>query len=225
MEEILSKKKAKSEVDYESNYHQERHPNHSNDDYYNARAKIALTKFFSGIDKSKKILDYGCGLGQNIYYLPNAVGFDISKYGVSVCREKGIKATNTLEDLEDESFDYVFSSHVLEHHPYPKTMIEEMRSKLKTGSDLLLVIPFERHGKAKFELDLNQHLFNWNFQNINNLLLTSGFKIKQNKYLRGAGYNKLLGLSKTNFNLYKLSTNMLSYMAGIKEMMIVATKV
>ncbi len=225
MEEVLSKDKIKSEVDYESNYHQERHPNHSNDDYYTARAKIALTKFFSGIDKSKKILDYGCGLGQNIFYLPNAVGYDISKYGVSLCREKGLNATNDLEDLENESFDYVFTSHVLEHHPYPKQMIEEMRGKLKKGSDLLLVIPFERHGKAKFELDLNQHLYNWNFQNINNLLLTSGFRIKQNKCLRGAGYNRLLKLSKLNFGLYRFATNMLSYMAGIKEIMVVATKI
>ena len=225
MEEVLTKVKTGSEVDYESGYHDERHPNHANKDYYDARAKIALSKFFSGIDKSKRLLDYGCGLGQNIFFMPNAVGYDISKHGVSICREKGINATNNLDDLENESFDYVFSSHVLEHHPYPKQMIEEMRNKLKTGSDLLLVIPFERHGKAKFELDLNQHLYNWNFQNINNLLLTTGFNIKENKYLRGAGYNQLLKLSKKNFELYRLATNTVSYLAGIKEMMVVATKV
>ncbi len=225
MEEVLAKEKIISEVDYESGYHDERHPNHGNEDYYNARAKIALSKFFLGIDKSKRVLDYGCGLGQNIFYLPNAVGYDISVHGVSFCRQKGINATNNLEDLENESFDYVFSSHVLEHHPYPKQMIEEMREKLKTGSDLLLVIPFERHGKAKFELDLNQHLYNWNFQNINNLLLTTGFAIKENKYLRGAGYNRLLALGKKNFKLYKLATNSVSYLAGIKEMMVVATKI
>lgn len=220
----MTKEKTVSEVDYESNYHQERHPNHANDDYYEARAKIAIEKFFSGIDMSARLLDYGCGLGQNILYHPNAFGYDISEHGVSFCRDKGVKATNNLDDYEDESFDYVFSSHVLEHHPHPKTMIEEMHQKLKPGHDLLLVIPFERHGKASFELDLNQHLYNWNFQNINNLLLTTGFTIKENKYLRGAGYNKLLRLAKTNFELYKLATRAVSYLAGIKEMMVVATK-
>ena len=53
------------ELDYEEGYHSVRHPNHVNKDYYEARAKIALKKFFSGIDINKRILDYGSGLGQN----------------------------------------------------------------------------------------------------------------------------------------------------------------
>lgn len=214
----------KNVLDYESGYHETRHPNHSNDEYYNARAKIALNKFFGDIDIKKRILDYGCGLGQNIFYLPNAVGYDISEYGVEQCRNKGINATTKLEEIPDKEFDYVFSSHVLEHHPHPKEMIGEMREKLKPGNDLLLVIPFERHGKAKFELDLNQHLHNWNFQNINNLLITCGFEIQQNKYLYGAGYNRLLPLSRLSFGLYRFATHLISRVFGIKEMMIVAKK-
>src|SRR5919199_1905686 len=153
-----------NEVDYEEWYHTKRHTTHFNGDYYNARAKIALTKFFSGIDKNLRVLDYGCGLGQNIYYMPNAAGYDISQFGVEFCRRKGINATNHLDELADEGFDVVLSAHVLEHHPHPKTMLEEIYSKLKKGGKLILVLPYERHGKAKFELDLNQHLFTWNFQ-------------------------------------------------------------
>jgi SAM-dependent methyltransferase len=215
---------ANSEVDYEEWYHTKRHTTHFNDDYYNARAKIALTKFFSGIDQNLKVLDYGCGLGQNIFYMPNAVGYDISQFGVEFCNRKGIKATNDIEELADSSFDIVLSAHVLEHHPHPKTMLEEIHSKLKKGGQLILVLPYERHGKAQFELDLNQHLFTWNFQTINNLLMVSGFQIKQNKYIYGAGYNKLLPLSKLNFGLYRMATNTLSKLTGIREMKIVAIK-
>lgn len=225
MEELVANKKEKKDIlDYESWYHEERHPNHANEDYYNARAKIALKKFFGRIDTNNRILDYGCGLGQNIYMLPNAKGFDISDYGISVCRNKGIDATTKIDEIENESFDYVFSSHVLEHHPNPKQMIEEMSAKLKPGHDLILVIPYEKHGKASFEMDLNQHLFNWNFQNINNLLITCGFKIKENRYIYGAGYNKLLPLSKLNFKFYQFLTNFISKIVGIKEMMIIASK-
>lgn len=211
-------------VDYEKNYHTLRHSNHGNDAYYEARARIALDKFFSKIDKNSKLLDFGCGLGQNIYFLPNAIGYDISQFGVDFCKSKGINATNDLESLEDEGFDFVFSAHVLEHHPYPKTMLENMNKKLKKGKNLILVIPFERHGKGQFQLDLNQHLYCWNFQTINNLLLTTGFQVKQNKYLRGAGYNQLLFLKKINYQLYRWATILTSYLFGIKEMMIVATK-
>lgn len=215
-----------SVVNYEKEYHATRHSTHYNKDYYEARAKIALKKFFSGIDKNSKLLDFGCGLGQNIYYLPNAVGYDISQYGINFCNEKGIKATSNLDDLEDDSFSYVFSAHVLEHHPHPKHMLEDIHKKLKKGNKLILVIPYERHVKqGKFELDLNQHLYCWNFQTINNLLITSGFRIEKNRYIRGAGYQKLLFLAKINFNLYWHLTNLLSRLTGIKEMMIIATKV
>lgn len=212
------------DVDYEEWYHATRHSNHFNDDYYNARAKIAINKFFSGIDKNSRILDYGCGLGQNIFYMPNATGVDISEYGINFCTKKGIKATTNFNELPDEGFDIVFSAHVLEHHPHPKTMIEEMHRKLKKGHKLILVIPYERHGKTDFKIDLNQHIFMWNFRAINNLLLTSGFEINENRYLRGAGYNRLLPLAKLNFGLYRWATNALSALMGIKEIMVVATK-
>lgn len=212
-------------LDYEEKYHSQRHSDHSNTDYYTARARIAVTKFFSGVNHDARILDYGCGLGQNILHYPNAVGYDISKYGLDFCRSKGLKVTDDLDILADESFDYVFSAHVLEHHPNPKEMIGEMRKKLRPGSRLILVIPFERHGKADFQLDLNQHLFMWNFRAINNLLITSGFEIQENRYLRGAGYRKLLFISKISFRLYRQATIVASRLFGIKEIMVIAKKI
>jgi SAM-dependent methyltransferase len=214
----------KDETNYEESYHKTRHQNHYDEPYYNARAKVALKKFFGDTDIEQRILDYGCGLGQNILYLPNAMGYDISEHGVAFCKSKGIHATNRIDEIPEEGFDVVFTAHVLEHHPHPKQMIEEMRDKLKPGKQLLLVIPCERHGKAQFTLDLNQHLYCWNFQTINNLLLTCGFEIKANRYLRGAGYYKLLPLSKVSFGLYRIATNIVSRLFGIREIMVVATK-
>lgn len=214
----------KKEVNYESDYHVNRHPDHFNEVYYNARAKIALKKFFSTIDLDAKLLDFGCGLGQNILFHPNAEGYDISKFSTDFCLSKNIKATTDLEKIPNAHYDYVFSSHVLEHHPNPKEMILNMKSKLKDGGQLILVIPYEKHGKAKFEFDLNQHLFCWNFQAINNLLLSCGFEIKANKYIRGAGYQKLLKINEYSSNLYWHSTNLVSRLFGIKEMMITASK-
>ncbi|HWR32891.1 MAG TPA: class I SAM-dependent methyltransferase [Chitinophagaceae bacterium] len=224
MKQTLTMPDKKNTVDYEEWYHTERHNAHFNDDYYNARAEIAISKFFSGFDTSKRILDFGCGLGQNIYKLPNAIGYDISRFGVEFCKKKGINATNDLHALPDEGFDIIFSAHVLEHHPNPKEMLGNIYSKLKKGSALILVIPHEVHGKSQYMLDLNQHLFSWNFQTINNLLLTTGFLVRKNKYIRGAGYKKLLKLAKINFGLYRMATNLLSRLSGIKEMMIIAEK-
>jgi len=42
--------------------------------------------------------------------------------------------------------------------------------------------------------------------------------------LRGAGYFRFLPLSKMNFGIYRWLTNTVSRLAGIKEIMVVATK-
>lgn len=162
--------------------------------------------------------------GKIFSFLKNAIGYDISSHAIDFCLKKGIPATNNINDVGDESCDLVFSAHVLEHHPHPKQMIEEMRSKIKPGRNLLLVLLHERHKKERFTLDLNQHLYNWNFRNINNLLIVSGFEINTNTYVRGACYSKLLPLANFNFHLYYFLTKAAAMLFGIKEMMILATK-
>lgn len=90
------------------------------------------------------------------------------------------------------------------------------------------MLPFERHstakGKSVYSLDLNQHLCTWNFQNINNLLITTGFEIIENRYVRGAGYHRLLPLMKLGFSFYQFATNFVSRLSGIKEIMVIAQK-
>jgi SAM-dependent methyltransferase len=171
-------------------YHTERHNAHFNKDYDTARAKIAISKFFSGFGIKGRILDSGCGLDQNIYKLPCELGYDLSKFGIEYCKKKVNTATSHLQALSDETIDMVLSAHIFERHPNPKEMLGNIFSKLKKGFTLILVILYELRGKAQYMLDLNQHLFIWNFQTINNLLLTTGFIVMKNKYLRGAKCNK-----------------------------------
>jgi SAM-dependent methyltransferase len=186
---------------------------------------VSQKKYFAKfVDPESSIFEYGCGMGYNINLMKNAIGYDISEYSLDFCRSKGIKVTNNVNSVENNSMDFVFSSHVLEHHPNPAEMLSEMFSKLKDDGKLILVLPHEIHGTADFKIDLNQHLFTWNFRTINNLLMYSGFKILKNEYLRGAGYEKLLPIYGLNKNLYQLMTNFTSRLFGIKEMMIIAEK-
>lgn len=211
-------------LNYEKDYHQSVYKDNTSDKYYEEKARLAVKKYFQGIPSDAKILDVGCGMGQNIYRMPNAVGYDISEYALDYCRRKGINVVNNLDLIPDGSIDIVFSSHTLEHLENPRDMLGTMKNKLKDSGKLILVLPVENHGHSSFELDINQHLFCWNFRTINNLLLVSGFKIISNQYLRGAGYGKLLSLSKINRKLYDLATQLMAYLFGIKEMKIVASK-
>ena len=210
---------------YEQEYHLKKHNYLYNDVYYyNIRAKLALLRYFRDIPKDFKILEFGCGLGQNISLMPNAVGYDISKFALNFCKKKGIEVTNNIKSIKNDSIDVVFSCHVLEHLEAPFDSIELMRKKLKKGGKLILILPVEKYKKVSFEIDSNQHLYSWNFRTINNLLIKQGFKPIENKYLWAAGYKKLLLFSRINFNLYNFLTKLTGVFFNTREMKIVAVK-
>jgi len=210
---------------YEEEYQTELH-NHlySNEQYYKIRAKLALLKYFKNVPKDAKVLEFGCGLGPHIFYLPNAIGYDISKFSLDFCKKKGIKVVTDIKKIKNNSMDVVFSCHVMEHLDNPLETIELLKSKLKKGGKLITILPTEKHKKTQFKIDANQHLFAWTFKTFNNLLIKSGFEIEENKYLRGKAYMKLLPLHKLNFGLYKGMTELTAQLLGSKEMMIVAVK-
>ena len=156
-------------LDYEKKYHEKIHHSYESDTYFEAKAFAAKYKYFNNVEENAVILDYGCGFGQNIYLQRNAIGYDVSEYALHFCKIKGVEVTPNLEDIAEQSCDIVFSSHALEHIPTPKEALENMYNKLKSNGKLILILPVEEHGKASFELDENQHLYCWNFQNINNV--------------------------------------------------------
>lgn len=221
------KMKNKKINDYGKSYHSKSH--HfmlENEEYYQARAKISYRKYFSDLDTNKLILEYGVGLGQNIAALPNAYGYDISMFALKQCSRRGLKVFNKKKPRP--VFDIVFSRHMLEHSKNPIKELKLMRKWLKPNGTLRLVLPIERQkmplfSKISLELSQNQHLYGWNYQTINNLLINSGFKPIENKILRGTGYKKLLFLSKS-IPLYHLVTRVAAIWSGSKEMMITAVK-
>lgn len=210
-------------VGYEEQYHNAVHNRLvGNAKYYEARARVAKRKYFSNIPENTRILEFSCGLGQDTLYFPNTVGFDISEFCLDFCRKKGKTVINDLKLAENHSFDLVFSAHTLEHVPNPYEILVQLKEKLNDNGRLMLVLPCEQHGKASFELDVNQHLYCWNFRAINNLLLTAGFSILENRYFRGAGYEKFLFTSNFGIPFYQKVTQIVAFLNGIKELCVIA---
>ena len=212
-------------MEYERDYHLEKHAYlYKDEKYYDVRAKLSILKYFLGIQKDSKILEFGCGLGHNIISFPNAIGYDISKFAIDFCKKKGINITNNLKSLKDDYFDVVFSCHVLEHLENPFKELEIIHKKLKKGGKLILILPVEKHQRVSLEIDSNQHLYCWNFRTINNLLTKVGFKPVENKYLWGTGYKKLLFFSRINFALYNFMTKLMGVILNAREMKMLAIK-
>jgi len=210
---------------YDKKYYLNKHNYlYENSEYYLARARVAKEQYFKGIIKKKeKVLEYGCGFGQNIYLINNATGYDISGFALDFCKKKGISVVGNLKELKEESLDAVLCCEVLEHVEEPLKTLKIINSKLKKEGKLILVLPIEKD-KEPEPLDYNQHLYSWNFQSITNLLVRAGFYPIDYKIVRRTGFKKLLWMNKIGFRFYLFLTKLTAVMSGSKHMRIISIK-
>jgi len=212
---------------YEEEYHKEKHSHlFSNEEYYKIKARVSVMDYFYyPIHKYCKILEWGVGLGQNIYYFKekDVIGYDVSKFAVEFCKQKGIRATTDLKNIKNNSFNIVFSSEVLEHLENPLEALKQMNKKLRKDGQLILVLPIDKWNKPNVN-DKNQHLYNWNFNTITNLLVRAGFYPLDYKIIRRTGFYKLLPFSRISFKLYFFLTKLIAIVSGSKHMRIVSQK-
>ncbi|MAG50648.1 hypothetical protein CL621_03345 [archaeon] len=113
----------------------------------------------SDVKKEDTVLDLGCGEGHLLNLLPEVkeiTGLDISKVALSRANTLLKDRTNikllfgSAEDtkFENNSFDKIFCSEVLEHVPDPKKVIEEIYRILKKDGILVVSIPDEKRIKT-----------------------------------------------------------------------------
>lgn len=105
------------------------------------------------IAKDAKILDLGCGPG---YFLDemkareytNVTGVTLSPGDIKICEDKGHKIAKydlsfipQKDGYHDESVDFIFLRHALEHSPYPIFSLMEYNRILKQGSRIYIEVP------------------------------------------------------------------------------------
>lgn len=145
------------------------------DEYYQLKSVCAAVTYFGRFPRPYgKILEYGCGIGQNIANLEGAVGYDISAAATLECQRRGVATIARRDDIPRQHFDYVLCRHVLEHVEQPLALVQELLGYLRDEGRLILVVPQERHRPASFDPDVNRHLYCWNFRTINNLIWSAG---------------------------------------------------
>jgi SAM-dependent methyltransferase len=105
------------------------------------------------LPKDAKILDLGCGPG---YFLDemksreytNTLGVTLSPGDIKTCQDKGhtvnkydLSFLPLAEGYDDESVDFIFLRHALEHSPYPVISLIEYNRVLKQGSKIYIEVP------------------------------------------------------------------------------------
>lgn len=139
------------------------------------------------LPKDAHILDLGCGPG---YFLDemkareytNVHGVTLSPGDIALCESKGhtikkydLSFLPQKDGYYDESVDFIFLRHALEHSPYPIFSLMEYNRVLKQGSKIYIEVPAPDCDR-KHEYNLN-HYSILGANQLGALLIRCGFNI------------------------------------------------
>lgn len=139
------------------------------------------------LPKDSTILDLGCGPG---YFLDEMkdqgftklVGVTLSPEDSALCQSKGhtvkhydLSFIPQTDGYHDESVDFIFLRHALEHSPYPIFSLMEYNRLLKQGSKIYIEVPAPDCDR-KHETNLNHYSILGHNQ-LAALLVRTGFVI------------------------------------------------
>lgn len=141
--------------------------------------------------KSGSVLDIGFGRGEFLWRAKRlgwqCHGLEVSDTSVEWGRSMGFDARlfdgsfKTRSVYPDAHFDLISINHVLEHVYDPRLAIGECRRMLKPGGRLLIMVPNYECDDKRFVGEhwrmwyVPQHLFHYNFSNVEQLLMEQGF--------------------------------------------------
>lgn len=140
------------------------------------------------LPKDARILDLGCGPG---YFLDemknrgytNLLGVTLSPEDFTTCTDKGhiiskydLSFLPQKDGYYDESVDFIFLRHALEHSPYPIFSLMEYNRVLKQGSKIYLETPAPGCDR-RHEFNLNHYSILGQDQLLA-LLQRTGFKVE-----------------------------------------------
>jgi SAM-dependent methyltransferase len=130
------------------------------------------------------VLDVGCGKGDYLPIFNNGIGIDFLIENVEKVNSAGLRIIrgdiNDNLPFRDESFDFIFCSHVIEHVKSPLDLLLECNRILKTNGRLFLVFPIENSIIRRYYDDFfeghSSHLYSFTPSGITRLLDLANFR-------------------------------------------------
>ncbi|MFM7017439.1 class I SAM-dependent methyltransferase [Flavobacterium sp.] len=101
-----------------------------------------------------KILDIGAGVGDFLSVAKKdgweIIGVEPSEKAKAIAKNKGVTFVESLNDLENNSFDVITMWHVLEHVPDLKNQIKELKRLIKPSGTIIIAVPNFNSFDAKY---------------------------------------------------------------------------
>jgi SAM-dependent methyltransferase len=134
------------------------------------------------LNEQDDVLEFGCGGGYLLNRL-NArtkVGVDINPAARAEAKSLGLEVYNSLDDIGNQRFSRIVTSHALEHVAEPYEALVRLRRFLKSDGLLLWLSPMDDWRKKNQRRwkpdDIDMHLYAWTPLLMGNLLDAAGYK-------------------------------------------------
>jgi SAM-dependent methyltransferase len=154
---------------------------------------LRAEKFQPHVRAGDTVFEFGVGAGWNLGRLGCArkIGCDASLFLKERVAALGIEFVTDHSAVPDETADVLICHQTLEHLLEPAAALKEFARILKHRGRLILHVPWERERRyARFRVgEPNRHLYNWNAQNLGNLVSILGYQIEAVR-IRKYGYDR-----------------------------------
>jgi len=169
-----------------------------------------------------KVLEVGAGDGSILYYLdqwefaPELYAIEISESGVSHIKSRNLKSVKLAQafdgyhiPFEDQAFDLVILTHVLEHVEYERMLLRELKRVSK-----FQVIEVPRDYRFGVDKRINHflaygHLNVYTPSSLRYLLRSEGFEVLADK-------TSMIAPEVTRFNIFANQKKQQSFLANFK---------
>lgn len=174
---------------------------------------LRAEKFQPHVQPEDTVFEFGVGSGWNLGKLRCArrIGFDAAGFLRERVQALDIEFVTEFPRAPAGIADVVICHQTLEHVLSPSECLRDLFATLKPGGKLVLHVPWERekrYGRYRPE-EPNHHLYNWNAQNLGNLVTVLGFRVLSVD-VRTYGYDRFaanaafrLGIGEGGFRLLR----------------------
>jgi SAM-dependent methyltransferase len=139
--------------------------------------QLVMSEFLSSeidVEKIHTVLDHGGDAGQHIpKFFENTEKYVYEVSGVDPV--EGVKSVDNLNNMK--TIDFIMNCNVLEHVPYPKKILKEIKNLCHKDTVLFIDVPSERTEENNYPSFFHEHINYFNEKSISTLLKSEGFQL------------------------------------------------
>jgi SAM-dependent methyltransferase len=165
------------------------------DKYLKNYNEMIVNLFIHKVDnKSFSVLDFGAGIGTlaEIFYKKTSIKpecFEICQASQKILSQKGFKLQN--EFLNEEKYDLIYSSNVLEHIEQDSKTVADLKKMLKKDGYLIIFVPAFNFLFSEFDFKVG-HFRRYNVEMLKKICEQNDLEVENISFFDSVGFFILL---------------------------------